>query len=228
MIIYTAIFGNYDDLKEPQVITPGWKYYCFTDQPLKSKVWEIIPVKTKPGEERILSKHYKICPHHFFNYDHCIWIDASFIINCDLNSFFWEKLQKATTFMQHPFRNCVYQEAKACKENQLDDAQVINDQVSRYVEQGLPENNGMASTGVILRHNTTFTRRFCEMWWKELKSGSVRDQISWAWPWFKTTGASVVPWDYRTATEFLHVPHLNKPEKRKSRLAYYKKHKLIK
>ena len=44
-VIYTAIFGDYDTLKEPLVITPGWKYICYTDQDFESKVWEIKKVK---------------------------------------------------------------------------------------------------------------------------------------------------------------------------------------
>jgi hypothetical protein len=44
-VIYTAIFGPYEELKEPTVITPGWKYICFTDQPLKSNVWNVNQVK---------------------------------------------------------------------------------------------------------------------------------------------------------------------------------------
>ena len=30
-ICYTCITGKYDALIEPLVVTPGWKYVCFTD-----------------------------------------------------------------------------------------------------------------------------------------------------------------------------------------------------
>jgi hypothetical protein len=32
-ICYTVILGGYDKLREPEVITPGWKYVCITDTP---------------------------------------------------------------------------------------------------------------------------------------------------------------------------------------------------
>jgi hypothetical protein len=31
--VYTFIFGDYDDLKSPTIMTPGWDYICFTDDP---------------------------------------------------------------------------------------------------------------------------------------------------------------------------------------------------
>ena len=44
-VVYTAIIGNYDELKEPKVISEGFDYVCFTDDvKLKSKVWKIIVV----------------------------------------------------------------------------------------------------------------------------------------------------------------------------------------
>ena len=30
-LCYTVLSGDYDTLKKPTVITPGWKYVCFTD-----------------------------------------------------------------------------------------------------------------------------------------------------------------------------------------------------
>ena len=52
-VVYTAILGSiYDDLKEPTVISPGWKYVCFTDQPLQSNIWEIRPVPTTGNPQR--------------------------------------------------------------------------------------------------------------------------------------------------------------------------------
>ena len=40
--IYTFIIGNYDTLKTPGVMTPGWDYICLTDNPtLKSTIWDV-------------------------------------------------------------------------------------------------------------------------------------------------------------------------------------------
>lgn len=40
-VLYTAIFGNHDKLKEP-VVTNGWEYILFTNnRELKSDIWDI-------------------------------------------------------------------------------------------------------------------------------------------------------------------------------------------
>jgi len=50
-ICYTVLSGDYDNLKNPKVVTPGWKYVCFTDQDnVKSDIWEIRDLPTKYEE----------------------------------------------------------------------------------------------------------------------------------------------------------------------------------
>ena len=40
-IVYTAITGGYDNLHDPQYVTKGWQYICFSDVMLKSKIWDV-------------------------------------------------------------------------------------------------------------------------------------------------------------------------------------------
>ena len=37
-VIYTTIFGGYDNLVEPQHKPEGWDFICFTDSDIESKV----------------------------------------------------------------------------------------------------------------------------------------------------------------------------------------------
>ena len=42
IVVYTAIFGDYDDLYEPMVKPDNVDYVCFTDsKTLKSDVWDV-------------------------------------------------------------------------------------------------------------------------------------------------------------------------------------------
>jgi hypothetical protein len=42
LIVYTTIFGNYDELIDPKEKYPGCDFICFTDQKsLKSDIWQI-------------------------------------------------------------------------------------------------------------------------------------------------------------------------------------------
>lgn len=227
MTLYTAIVGNYDDLKTPLIITPGWKYVVFTDQPLVSDVWELRKCSLSGGPRRT-SKLYKIMFHQFVEDDVSMWVDASFIVNCDLNK--WMKRFKPPfTLMQHPKRNCVYQEALACIKNRRDHPEVIRQQVERYRRVGLPVHNGMAATGIMIRERCASTIDFAKIWHQELTAGCMRDQISWAYANWKCPGvAHLTDYNYREGTDFLHVPHLRASEsKRKARLDHFKKQGLI-
>jgi len=64
LVIYTAIIGNYDTLKDPEYIDENCDYVCFTDnRELKSDIWQIRLIKDtgetvrKPlrGDNRILN-----------------------------------------------------------------------------------------------------------------------------------------------------------------------------
>ena len=58
MICYTCITNKYDNLKDPRVVTPGWKYICYSDEQQKSDIWETVITKKPQGEIKILG--YKV------------------------------------------------------------------------------------------------------------------------------------------------------------------------
>lgn len=222
MTAYTSIFGNYDDLKLPLVITPGWKYICFTDQPLVSDVWEIVQCPIWGGGPRRTSKLYKVMFHKFIDDEVSLYMDASFVINCNLDE--WMKRFKAPfTLMKHPRRRCVYQEALTCIKNQRDRPEAIQAHIQKYRRMRLPKNNGMAATGIMMRRRCEQTIKFAELWMDELMKGCKRDQISWAYAHWKFPGlCHFTDYDYRFGTDFLHVPHLRATSKRQERLLHYK------
>lgn len=222
MTLFTAIFGKYDDLKPVKNPTPEWKYICFTDQPLQSDVWRIVQCPLFGGPRRT-SKLYKIMFHEFVEDPISMWVDASFIPNCDLNAWMDNRYQAPFTLMQHPRRNCVYQEALACIKNRRDNPQTIREQINRYRKFGLPVNNGMAATGIMIRERNDETIAFAKLWFQELQQGCQRDQISWAFAHWKIPVSHLTNYNYREGTDFLHVPHLRSTEKRNARLDHFKK-----
>ncbi|HLA53591.1 MAG TPA: glycosyltransferase domain-containing protein, partial [Flavitalea sp.] len=178
------------------------------------------------GSPRRTSKLYKIMFHLFIE-DHCsIWVDASFIINCDLDEWM-KRFRSPMTLLQHPKRDCVYKEAEACIRNKRDKESVIRKQVELYRALGLPPHNGMAASGIMMREKTEETIQFAELWYQELLIGCYRDQISYAYANWKYPITHLTNWDYTCRHEFLHVPHLAATDKRKARLEHYKKLKLL-
>ena len=210
MTVYTAIFGNYDDLKEPFVITPGWKYICFTDQNLKSDTWEIRKVGLMDCGPQKTARYYKIMYHKFIDDSKSIWVDGTFYINCDLNEW-WARFEYPFTTIRHPFDNCVYTEIQSCIKGNKADLSVLKNQHDCYKKLGVPKNNGLIASGILMRVLTPDVINFCKAWWKQVEQFSGRDQIGFAYVNHKMPYShNSIDWNYTVEHEFLHVPHLDK------------------
>ena len=205
-ICYTAIFGNYDDLKNPAIISEGWRYICYTDQPLTSTVWEVVQVKLQVGEDpQRLARWYKIM--HWIDWEYSIWIDAAFQINVDLNDW-WERTYKMPfSCAKHPLRTCVYREIASCIANNRGDSEQLIKQGEVYKTEGVPDHNDrIITSGVLMRHNTPTCIELCEAWWAEVAKHSVRDQVAFA---KISIGYKIhtFGWDYSQSRELKYIKH---------------------
>lgn len=208
-IIYTAIFGDTDFLKEPLKTTPGFEYVCYTDNPyLTSKTWDIEVVGA--GDPKKLSRYVKI-PNHFKEYDLSLYIDATFTIKRTIDLFALNK-RDGIWLNSHPQRQCLYEEAQVVIDKGLDDPQTVINQISRYKAEGLPEQNGLYRCGIMVRNpKDERVTEMCDLWWQEVENGSWRDQISMPYACWKT---GVVPNTILhgiTQIYFRQSLHLSKP-----------------
>lgn len=176
--MYTAIIGGRDHLFDPTVLTPGCRYVCFTDEPLRSEVWEIVRVPSSEDPRRA-SRYYKMLPHRLFDAEYSLWVDGSFRLDVDVRRLIKRYLAQAdiATF-KHPERACLYEEAEAVLQFGLDDPEIVREQMRRYRAAGHPEQAGLSYCGVLLRRHTRTVRRLNEAWWREIQVGSIRDQLS--------------------------------------------------
>lgn len=179
--VYTAITGGYDTLLDPAVVTPGWDYVCFTDTPgLRSSIWSVIQF-THDGDPVKEARKRKILSHKYMGwYGLTVWVDGNMRILRDMDDLVARfHGQSAITMMRHPERNCIYDEAEACKALKKDDPTEIDAHMHRVRAAGCPEKNGMVATGVIFRSGSdTDVKRLCNEWWKMVEAGSRRDQLS--------------------------------------------------
>ena len=185
--VYTFIFGDYDDLKSPSIITPDWDYICFTDDAtLRSDVWDVRLSPRDPADRQLENKKYAIKHMILFHqylegYNLSISIGAQLELNCNLDDLMREHFRAGDDMMicRHQERECVYDEAEVCKEWLLDDPARIDAQMRRYRAMGYPSHNGLYATGIIARwHDRANVRAMCEFWWEEYRCGSRRDQLS--------------------------------------------------
>jgi hypothetical protein len=184
--IFFPLTGDYDNIKEPTVITPGWDYICFTNNPkLKSKNWEIKFIDNPKGycNSRLSRKVWILNHKYVGEYDISISTGAQIQPTCNLNKFLDKFLPKDDTIdmsmAKHPVRDCIYKEAKKCIAKRLDDPKIIQKQMNFYKKNGYPKNNSLVACGIIIRkHNRKNVEEHCERWWNQVKKWSFRDQLS--------------------------------------------------
>ncbi|MFK7934766.1 MAG: glycosyltransferase domain-containing protein [Saprospiraceae bacterium] len=180
-VIYTAIFGQKDELK---LITPidGIDYILFTDDPnIKSEVFTVKFVPAVFEDPTRNARFYKIMSHQVIpDYHYSLWIDANIqSTHMDIHGLFDQYLMKHDLAVHlHPERDCIYDEAAVCIEINKDAPATILSQMEKYQNLSYPTNNGLISSSIIFRRNTTSVEQVNEAWWKELDNHSRRDQLS--------------------------------------------------
>lgn len=210
-IVYTAIFGDYDDLKEPMFPSTDWKYVCFTDQGIESPLWEIRKVPVMECGPAKTARYYKIMFHKVIETELSLWVDGTFIINTDLDRW-WKRFTPPFTAIQHPFDNCIYKDAQSCIELGKGDRRLIERQVAFYKAVGIRKDSGLIASGILMRQRMKSVNDFCRTWWEQVRAWSSRDQIAYGYAkWKHPNVVNLTEWDYTTQKEFVHIPHKGKP-----------------
>ncbi len=203
-VCYTAIFSDYEELKEPDPVTPGWDYICFTDQPITSETWQIMKMDVIDTPQRT-ARWVKIMG--WIDWQYSMWIDASFHIKKDLNEWWAERFVSPFSAAKHPLRTDIYAEARSCMVNNKGDNGKVYLQEQKYREHLFPMNTGIITSGIMLRENTPECIKLHEAWWKELSEQSVRDQLSFAFVSYGVPWINTYRWDYSQTKEFIYTKH---------------------
>lgn len=225
-VIYTSIFGEYDNLVDPTYVDPRYDYICFTDNTnLKSTVWKIIPSIPLYNDPNRCAKKFKILPHRFLSeYEYSIWIDGNIDVISNTDQILEEYLADANmTLFDHNQnvldpRNCIYEEANAIfylgnrNGKYKDNPKLIQDQMLRYANEKYPPNNGLVTCMIMIRrHNQPDVVNAMEYWWEEIKYGSRRDQLSFNYiSWKHNFNFIYLPGDSRDNKWFKQRPGHNK------------------
>ena len=196
-VVYTAIFGDYDQLHQPAPQDEQCDFICFTDGEISSRVgaWRIIHVKADHKiHPRILAKRFKLLSHRIFpdgrlareyarfslrrRVDLSIWVDASIRIKSpsfvrgmrgNLGDGDW-------AMFVHPDRDCIYEEALICVTLAKCQGLPILPQVDAY-RSTVPPHSGLYACGIIVRRESSVERlnRVHELWWEENLKWTYRE-----------------------------------------------------
>jgi hypothetical protein len=176
-VAFTCITNNYDELKDPLVISEGWRYVAFCDKFIYSDVWECYVTEKH-------NRDIKIRPHMELFHELSLYVDGSIQIKGDLNQFITE-VPTWFTLWKHPHRDNITQEANAIVKMKGINRVLVDQQLARYKKDGYTK-NGLAACGVILRDLSDHAvRKICNTWWEEFERGVARDQISLPYAFWK-------------------------------------------
>lgn len=199
-VVYTAIFGDYDTLKQPPPQDQPCDFICFTDAELPSRVgaWRVIRVKRdRKLHPRMQAKRFKLLSHRIFpggrlalryaplsirrRADLSIWIDGSFQIKTA--SFVRDMRAKLGdgdwAMFVHPDRNCIYEEASISLQMRKYRDLPIAAQADAY-RATVPPHGGLYVCGTIVRREpvTEPLKSVHALWWAENIKWTYQDQIS--------------------------------------------------
>ncbi len=184
-VVYTSLVGNYDYLKDPDYVIKGWDYICFSNnlQQENYQIWKIKPIPFKHRNKTRLSRFVKINPHLVLSeYRYSLWIDSNIQIKNNLFENRINELIDDETIISinpHPFRDCIYQEARICILGGLDIWKTIKKQVNFLKSNNFPKNYGLYENNIIFReHNNPKLIQLNENWWNLYLKYSKRDQLS--------------------------------------------------
>lgn len=182
-VVYTAIFGGKDELKEPTQIDKNVDYVCFTDDStIRSDAYRILLQKPQFESPILSAKVFKLLPHLYFpDYSHSLWIDASLTLTTgDIHAWVDSHLARNNfTVFLNTKRPTLLEEAQFLRDSKKVKPEELDRQLAFYAKEGLPLEGDMINGSTILRaHNASDVVRFDELWWEQVRTYTMRDEVS--------------------------------------------------
>lgn len=192
-VVYTAIFGDYDNLYEPEKMSEGWEYVCITDNhKLKKGSWNVIYVADIMNNPIRMARGVKILLHDLLEFDVSLWVDGSIEIMCDVGKWASER-QGNLVVMKHPARDNIKSELEACIALKKDNEKVMTEQVEKYYRDNYKDEYLIQSTIILRRGNLVDSMKY---WFNQIIEHSIRDQLSFGYSMWKTNQKyNVIDWD---------------------------------
>ena len=220
--VYTAIFGDYDELMQPKVIDSQCDYFCISDkEPKNIGIFKWIPLEVicdeLIGNSALKNRYCKMLPHRIFpQYKYSIYVDGNIMIDYKLNHLLNKLGGRAMGFFDHINCNELYVEAFRFSDQYIaiENVDLIKKQVLEYCAVGFPFGFGFVENGVIIReHNVPSCISVMENWWLEYQKYTTRDQISFMYAVWKSglskNDIAIMGKNWRESEEFSYVNHKN-------------------
>lgn len=185
--IYTCIIGRYDKLRQPCTAPEGFDFICYVgkgeEYPERDGVWQIRELPLDLGNATLNSRWPKMHPHLLLpEYECSVWIDGNIeILDSTLYEAAARKAEEGKLYcgVPHPTRDCVYVEAKKCRDMRYISYFGLLRIWTVLTLAGVPHHAGMLENNLIFRrHLAPEIVALDEMWWGKVLHFCRRDQLS--------------------------------------------------
>lgn len=218
--IYTAVFGDYDEIKQPAIIDTNCDYFIVSDtKPDELGVYkwkcaaDIIPDEI--CDNTLRNRFCKMHPHLLFpEYDYSIYLDGNIETKKSIQ-FLCEKVGKTGIGLySHGDCDDAYVEAFRFCDVAIsrDMPERIQLQVEEYAREGFPYGYGFYENSIIARkHSENVCKEIMNLWWDEYLKYKTRDQLSLMYAvWkngYRSNDIGLLGRDWRTSSEYSWVEH---------------------
>lgn len=194
IVVYTAIFGNYESIHEPRIVPDNVDYYIITDcKTSTDSRWKVLEVSFPSDLNSAQKNRYvKMHPHLLFpNYKYSIYIDGSVQVLSDLTPLIHRIGKYGFAMHMHSTRDDLYDELIAARYTK----RITKDNYQKYTKMfqdyGMPRHYGLLECGIIARrHDSEICSSVMEQWWELYLKGINRDQICLAYILYKNNIAA--------------------------------------
>ncbi len=213
-VIYTALFGAYDQIIEPEEVDTNCDYICFTDRvDCQSDVWTFCIVQSDLPPN-LANRQYKALPQIYLKeYKQSLYIDANIGLKKSPSSLFDKYLQYGDMAIpRHPFRDCIYEELERC----VYSGKIIKEKAlfleKKYEMEGFPRNFGLGENNIILRrHDSDALNNLMMLWYQFIMNDCERDQVSLFYlAWRESFNIKLISESSKRPNPFFYFrPHLH-------------------
>lgn len=186
-VIYTCIIGGYDSLLQPLRVDDSFDYVCFVEpgSVLKGRqgVWQIREFPSPTLDAGLDSRYPKMHPHLLLpEYECSLWIDGNILVKDTTIYEAYDAAEKSGVIyagVSHPARDCVYAEARKCRDMRYISYADLARIWLTYFLNGIRTHAGLLENNLIFRrHSDPRIIRLDEMWWQKVLHFCRRDQLS--------------------------------------------------
>lgn len=171
-VVYTAVFGDYDELRPTR--QPG-RFVCFSDRKMDVEDWLNVTVERRFSDPRREARMYKLLAHQWFpEAEASLWVDGNTELLKPPDELFVYLDGCDVAMPRHPSSKTLADEATLILELGKADPAQVERQIASYGKDLGPVG---ATTWLLRRHNDA-TRTLNDMWWSELTAHTLRDQLS--------------------------------------------------